>query len=116
MWTTRSDEPVAVPWGPLRSDEPPPVLVVRATGELDFLTGPRLVSTITRIVTGRPRSNVELRLDAVRFIDVAGIRSVLACRDVARRSGSRLVYENPSAAIQRILGLIPELRARFEEE
>jgi anti-anti-sigma factor len=91
-------------------------VVVRAPRELDFLTGPRLVAMVERVVALPPVPEVHLLLDRLEFVDVAGIRSLLACREVERQHAAPLHFVDTAPAVERILGIIPELRARFEEE
>jgi anti-anti-sigma factor len=83
-------------------------VVVRAPHELDFLSGPRLVAMVERVVALPPVPDVHLLLDRLDFVDIAGVRALLACRDVARDHGAELYFVDVSFAVERILGLIPD--------
>jgi anti-anti-sigma factor len=90
-------------------------VVVRAPRELDFLSGPQLLAMVERVVTYPPVPDVRLVLDGVEFIDVAGVRALLACREVVRMHGAELHFVSVPVPLERILEILPDLRRRFEE-
>jgi anti-sigma B factor antagonist len=80
------------------------VLELRASGELDLLTGPSLLSTI--IATIEPGCR-EVRVDLadVRFIDTAGLDALLRCREALSRQAARFVVVHPSRAVRLVADL-----------
>ena len=56
-----------------------------------------------------------VRADEPNFIDVAGTRALLACREVVRMHGAELHFGSVPGPLERILDILPDLRERFEE-
>jgi anti-anti-sigma factor len=84
-------------------------LVVTATGELDLETGPRLRSVLVPALNRSVRVRVDMR--QVSFVDVAGLRELLACAQRAGDIGAELVV-SPSRQVCRLLELT-ETRGRL---
>jgi len=70
--------------------------VLAVSGELDIVTGSKLAQQLA----GSPSIHI-LDLSAVRFIDAAGLRSVLD----ATRTNPKLVIRAPSACVRRLCAL-----------
>ena len=96
-----------------RSPQP---VVVRPPHDLDMLSGQRLVTTVSRITAHTPTPQVQVLLGRVTFADVAGVRALLACRDLVRRRGGDVIFVDMSPAVHRILVFAPALRAQLEGE
>jgi anti-sigma B factor antagonist len=95
------------------------VAVVRASGELDLATAPRLVRAISLDTDGR-RPRVLVDLAAVEFCDSAGLRALLgAAREVEARAGRLVVAVEPGGVVERLLemaGLTEFLRVHAPDE
>jgi anti-anti-sigma factor len=89
-------------------------VVVRAPRELDLLSGSQLVATVARVVARPPVPDVHLLLDAVEFIDVAGVRALIECREVVRARYAELYFVDECPALRRIIDLVPDLGAMYE--
>jgi anti-anti-sigma factor len=78
---------------------------VRAVGELDLLTAPRLQEFATSLIDGGC-THIDLDLAAVPFCDVAGLNVLLAIqRRVKDRRGHLVIYE-PCNALTRMSALL----------
>jgi anti-anti-sigma factor len=73
--------------------------------ELDMATAPILGRAIRRAASGAPR-RVVLDLRELRFMDVAGVRTILDAARGIRRDGGALVLTNPLPHVLRLLELI----------
>jgi anti-anti-sigma factor len=106
---------VSVATAGLRTDQLP-IVSVRPMEELDLHSGLRLVDAVSHIVDVDGAVELRILLDDVTFIDVSGLRALFRCRDEVRSRGGAVVLMEPSSAIQRLLLVLPDLGARFEEE
>lgn len=73
------------------------------SGQLDVLSAPELITSIIGLL--RQVSVVELDLSAVTFLDTAGIRCLLACRNAARAAGLTLRIVDPGPDVARALSI-----------
>jgi anti-sigma B factor antagonist len=64
------------------------VCVLDVNGDIDMLTAPVLDSMVTRQIESRPNSLI-LDLRGVDFMSSAGLASLMAARDAARKAGIR---------------------------
>jgi anti-sigma B factor antagonist len=78
------------------------VVVLVVAGELDTLTGLRLVDAGLDALSHKPRELI-MDLDGVTFFSSAGLHAVIALRDVAGRMGSSFSVRNPSEPVRRII-------------
>jgi anti-anti-sigma factor len=87
------------------------IWVLRARGELDIATAPRLASAIDAALE-RGAHDVLLELDDVTFLDSSGIREIVRARKLFEERGGRLVVDGASGAVQQVLevsGLLQSL-------
>jgi anti-anti-sigma factor len=87
-------------------DERPDVTVVRPPGELDCSTGPDLVKRVGRLLRTTRTAAFEIPLDAVEFIDAAGMRSLVDCRKLVLRSRRTLTFTDASPVVRRLVALV----------
>lgn len=73
---------------------------VRVAGELDLASAEAFVAEVCRALERHGR--VELDLAGVSFIDAAGLRALVACRESASRSGWSLVVTAASGPVRRL--------------
>ncbi len=76
------------------------VIVVR--GGLDYGAAERFRACVQRALQPPPGA-LYLDLRLVTFVDSSGIGALVSAHRLAERAGSRLVLENPSAALVRTL-------------
>ena len=76
-------------------------LIVAVIGELDFGTAPRLDDELVGLMASA--KEVHLRLDAVTFFDAAGAGALVRAARVCRARNARLILEDPSPSVRRIL-------------
>lgn len=76
------------------------VIVVR--GDLDYGAAERFRACVQRALQPPPGA-LYLDLRLVTFVDSSGIGALVSAHRLAERAGSRLVLENPSAALVRTL-------------
>jgi len=73
-------------------------------GELDMSTAPELLARIEAL-EGLDAAVLAVDLRGVTFMDVAGMRVLLAAAQRARGSGRRFVIRNPTRIAQRVFAL-----------
>jgi len=78
--------------------------ILTLTGELDLSSYRALERAIGRVLQADPEL-VVLDLAGVGFMDVAGLRAVLAADRRLRASGKRLVLAAPPRSVRRLLSL-----------
>ncbi|MGK2949181.1 MAG: STAS domain-containing protein [Acidimicrobiales bacterium] len=78
--------------------------VVRASGDLDVATAPRLREQVIRIVAEGQR-DIILDLDAVDFVDSTGLGVIVGLLKRTRTLGGDLRLVSTRPALQRILEL-----------
>jgi anti-anti-sigma factor len=84
--------------------------LLRAWGELDVATVPRLVEGVARVTEAS--SCVELDLRGLTFVDHVGLRAIERLRAASERNGCRVVVRRSPAAL-RIARLVDQVsRAR----
>ena len=77
---------------------------VRLRGELDLAGAPTLSDRLRRLrERGEP---VVLDLDELEFIDMSGLRVLLAACDEANRDGWSFAVTRGSAQVRRLIGLV----------
>jgi len=74
---------------------------VSVSGCLEMRTGPVLVQTVCAVL--RPSEDIVVDLHLVRFIDAAGMGSLVQLNNVLRSTGRRLLLEAVSARHSRLL-------------
>lgn len=79
-------------------------IVMVLGGELDLASFPQLEHAIDRALESDPELMV-LDLEALEFMDVAGLRSVIRSDQQLRGLGKRLVIAAPGAGVRRLLTL-----------
>ena len=78
---------------------------VRLRGELDLASAPTLGDRLRRLRDrGEP---VLLDLDELAFIDMSGLRVLLAAAQEASRDGWSFAVTRGSAQVRRLVGLVP---------
>jgi anti-sigma B factor antagonist len=75
---------------------------IRAEGELDIASAPALERSLLHAFEGGA-SSIVLDLSEVRFIDAAGLRTVLWAQQHSRDAADRVQIIAGSAAIRRML-------------
>ncbi|MFD0279589.1 STAS domain-containing protein [Kitasatospora sp. NPDC127111] len=78
-------------------------VVVRARGDIDLDTGPRLRHELIRALA--ENHEVVLDLSEVTFMDCAGLNALIDARNQADRRGARLTLRNVGRPVARILAL-----------
>jgi anti-anti-sigma factor len=79
-------------------------------GELDVATGPILVQRVQRLLADVPITRVQLDLARLRFVDVAGIRSLQHIAVVAAAGRAELVLVRPPECLRSVLELVVHRR------
>ena len=78
--------------------------VLHLEGELDLGSSPQLEAAIARVLqAGTAAVVVDVR--GLRFVDMAGLRVLLAGQERAEREGRRLVLSGMREPIRRVLAL-----------
>jgi anti-sigma B factor antagonist len=83
-------------------------LRVAVSGELDLLTEPQLVGSLSDALAMTDAAEVVLDLTDVAFIDSSGLRALLLCRDQAQEHGLPLALalrDGPVARLLKIAGV-----------
>jgi anti-anti-sigma factor len=97
-------DPVSVQFEIRRSDDADGV-ILWLSGELDLASAPQLKEAIHRVeLNGRER--LLLDLSELAFMDSTGLAVVVAARERADVSGSRLVLRRPMPQVERLLTLV----------
>jgi len=93
----------------------PSIADVYLSGDLDGDNTHRLADTMNSLIDhGSP--TIKLNLTNVGFIDAAGLRSLIAADNLARRHNGQLIITGASAPVQRLMTLIsPDLPHRTHE-
>jgi anti-sigma B factor antagonist len=78
--------------------------VVRASGDLDVATSPRLREQVIRLIA-EGQSNIVLDLDDVDFVDSTGLGVIVGLLKRARTLGGDLRLVSTRPALRRILEL-----------
>jgi anti-sigma B factor antagonist len=76
---------------------------VVASGEVDLFTGPRLIDALHAAQTDA--RHVELDLGGTTFMDMSGVRILLAAAEHARAAAGTFEIVNATASVARILAL-----------
>jgi anti-sigma B factor antagonist len=88
-------------------------VVVRATGELDLMTVPKLDAVLREVMADK--TDLELDLSRLDFIDSTGVHLLLGAHDASRRDGWDFAIVGASADVKRafeLLGLVDHLPFR----
>jgi len=80
------------------------VTVVRASGDLDVATAPRLREQVVRLIAGG-RNQIVLDLDDVDFVDSTGLGVIVGLLKRARTLGGDLRLVSTRPGLRRILEL-----------
>ena len=83
---------------------------VSLLGEVDAANAGPLQRKVIEVLADRRPSAVEIDLRGVTFLDSAGIRALLVCREEAARQGCALTLADPQPAVHQVLritGLLP---------
>ncbi|MGH2452831.1 MAG: STAS domain-containing protein [bacterium] len=87
-----------------RIEEDSGAALLHVSGEVDLFTAPLLRSHLELLV--QQGKNVAVVLTDVRFIDMAGIRTLEHCHRLAEERGSRVVLASPSAMVRRVFEIL----------
>jgi anti-anti-sigma factor len=87
-----------------RDGRTPRRAALRVSGDLDLVTVAQLRAAL-RSAWDRPPSTITLDLAGVTFIDLVGLRCVLAARWRGRLSGHELEIRAPSGCVRRLAEL-----------
>ncbi|HET9690709.1 MAG TPA: STAS domain-containing protein [Acidimicrobiales bacterium] len=82
--------------------EVPDVVTLAVTGDVDLAAAPLLRSAV-QVAISRGCTTVAIDCSAVEFIDVSGIRSLIAAGRQASAASVRLTVTHPSSALLRAL-------------
>ncbi len=77
--------------------------VLSLDGELDLASAVHLDAVLSRVASAT--GQIVIDLERLRFIDVAGLRALLAASERAEREGRRLALINVGPPVQRLLAL-----------
>jgi anti-anti-sigma factor len=82
--------------------EPRPIVQVILSGELNYLTAPQLEAQVPRVLSALERAEtawVLIDTAEIHFMDVSGVRALLACaREVTAHGGSGVALVAPETA------------------
>jgi anti-sigma B factor antagonist len=78
--------------------------LVAVAGECDITTAPQLLDTLSTQIAGAERL-VVVDLSDLRYLDLAGIRALLAARNALARHGRSLALAAPQRPVARMLEL-----------
>ena len=95
--------------------DPPAVLTVRLSGELDLAARPVVTEQVNgALVENADIERVAVDLGEVKFCDSSGLGALLDIRRAAEKLGATLVLRAPSAGVARVLDVsgIDELLPR----
>jgi anti-anti-sigma regulatory factor len=106
--TAARPEVIRLPDGSFIPDERLDVAIIRPARELDCSTGPELVIRVGRFLRSNRSGSAEIPLDGVEFIDAAGMRSLMDCRQLALRSRRALTFTDASPVVRRLVELLGE--------
>lgn len=84
-------------------EERPAETVVKAFGEIDLASAPRLTEILHRVA--RYDAPVRLDLAGIEFIDSSGLHAMQTASRSAERLGRSLTFEPLSAAVTRTVAL-----------
>jgi anti-anti-sigma factor len=92
--------------------EPRPTVQVIIRGELNYLTAPQLEAQVPRVLSALERAEtawVLIDAEQIHFMDVSGVRALLACaREVTAHGGTGVALiapETPAMSLCRWMGL-----------
>ncbi|GAB7043768.1 anti-sigma factor antagonist [Catenuloplanes niger JCM 9533] len=77
--------------------------MVRVVGEMDRDTAPEVEAAVDEVLGGARVESVVFDLGGVTFLDSAGIRVLLTCRELAERAGAGLVVERAHEVVRQVL-------------
>jgi anti-anti-sigma factor len=76
---------------------------VAVTGDVDLAAADRLLAAVAPLI--RPGAEVIVDCASVRFLDSAGLRTLLELNRKAQETGGTMVLAAPSEAVSRLLEL-----------
>jgi anti-anti-sigma factor len=79
-------------------------VTVVLSGDLDRLTGPVLLEVVDQ-VSGHPVGRIDIELAYVEFLDLGGVRALLAAHERAARDGIAVVVRNPQHYVRWLLDI-----------
>jgi anti-sigma B factor antagonist len=91
----------------------PGAVVVKATGELDLMTVPKLDAALKEVMAGK--TDIELDLSRLDFIDSTGVHLILGAYDTSVEEGWEFTIAGAGADVRRafeLLGLLDHLPFR----
>lgn len=87
-----------------------PTATVEVSGELDLCSAPQLNRRFAALLANARVTQIVLDLDAVTFIDAAGLRAIVGCGTLCRQNGVRLDCRIPSRGpVHRLVELVDGL-------
>ena len=78
---------------------------VTVTGEVDLATASALRAALLDVLTDVRPTHLVVDLDAVTFLDCAGLSALVAARNAALGAGNHTRVTNPRPIVRRILDL-----------
>ena len=94
------------------------ICVIRARGDVDMESAPRLEAAIEQAVASNPKS-VLIDLSDVTFLDSSGIRSLVVGKRRIEEMGATLTIDGMTPAVQRVFeisGVIDLLANQDDDE
>jgi anti-anti-sigma factor len=79
------------------------VAVVTLSGEVDTINCARLRQAATDLLSQNRPGEIVLDMSAVTFLDSAGVRTLLTCREDALRAGRRFTLRQPHEHVRQVL-------------
>jgi anti-anti-sigma factor len=78
---------------------------VTVVGEVDLATAPALRTALLRLLADHHPTALVVDLDAVTFLDCAGLSALVAARNAAIGTGRQVRVTNPQPIVRRVLDL-----------
>ena len=89
-------------------------VTVVLSGDLDRLTGPIVLRVVDQ-VSERPVGQIDIELARVEFLDLGGLRALLAVRERAARAGIAVVVRNPQHYVRWLLDITGAAEVLLED-
>jgi anti-anti-sigma factor len=75
---------------------------IAVCGDLDILSGPRLLAQVTGVTAAEP-AEIVVDMHDVRFCDAAGIRILMSARAATAKAGGLLTVVRPRGLVETVL-------------